>query len=148
MKPILVASAIGPQILRGDRCMTGLKVMGVCWVMAIVATPVVGSIVPTDAGQKLMTGSAQVVLAVVVLGLSAAIIWTVKRLLKSFTERVEEAKSNAQAQVAQANTYTTEITQALSDNSTALSDNATASMQLKEAVYKLGEVVDRKLDRV
>jgi hypothetical protein len=115
--------------------------------MAVIATPIVGQIPAGDAGQKLMTGSAQVVLAVVVLGLSTAIIWIVKKLLRSHDARVEEAKTNAESQVAQANVHTAEMTKALSDNTTALSDNATASMQLKDAVYKLGEIVDKKLDR-
>jgi hypothetical protein len=132
---------------QGEDCMLGLKIMGACWVTAIVATPLIGTIDPADASEKLMTGSAQVVLAVVVLGLSVAIIWVVKRLLKSHDERVEEAKANAKLQVEQANCYTNEMTKALSDNSTALAANATASQQLKEAVFHLSAVVDKKMDK-
>lgn len=132
---------------QGESCMMGLKIMGACWVTAVVATPLIGQI-PADAGEKLMTGSAQVVLSVVVLGLSVSIIWVVKRLLKSHDERVEEAKANAQKQVDQANCYTQEMCKALSENATALSANATSNQQLKESVYHLTEVIDKKLDKI
>lgn len=131
----------------GEDCMMGLKIMGVCWVSAVVATPLIGQI-PADAGEKLMTGSAQVVLSVVVLSLSGAIIWVVKKLLKSHDERVIEAKANAKAQVDQANCYTQEMCKALSENATALAANATANQQLKESVCHLTEVIDKKLDKI
>ena len=130
-----------------EACMTGLKVMGVCWITALFSIPAVGQINPADAGEKMMKGSAQVVLAVVVLGLSGAIFWTVKRLLKSQEDRVTEAKENAAKQVEQANAHSESMTKALSDNSMALSANATSNQQLKESVYHLTEVIDKKLDR-
>ena len=132
---------------QGEFRMTGLKIMGGCWVAAICATPVVGQISPATATEKLMKGTTQTVLAVVVLGLSVAIIWTVKKLLNSHDERVQEAKANAQQQVQQANKMTDQMTKALSENSTALAQNATSNDQLKESLYHLSSVVDKKLDR-
>ena len=127
--------------------MTTLKVMCFCWIMGVAAIPVVGQITPGDAEEKLMYGSAQVVLAVVVLAMSGVIVWIARTLIRSQEDRVMEAKENSKAQVDQANCHTAEMTQALSNNSTALAQNATASQQLKEAVYHLSEVVDRKLGK-
>jgi len=148
----MITTSVMPGVLdnglpnNGGFCMS-LKVMGICWVAAVAGIPILGQITPADAGEKLMTGSVQVVLAVVVLGLSGAIVWTVRKLLKAHEDRVVEAKENAKDQVAQANCHTAEMTKALSDNSTALSQNATSNQQLKESVFHLSEVIDRKLDK-
>jgi hypothetical protein len=130
-----------PEI--GGKGMMGLKVAGACWVMSVAGMSVLGQITPADAGQKLMYGGAQVILGVCVLGLTVAIIWIAKKLLAAMEKRVEEATTRGD----EIKGVLASNQECLEKNSVALSENAVAAHQLKDAVYKLGEVVDRKLDK-
>lgn len=123
---------------------TELKVLGSLFVGSIVAIPVVGTVgANSDTLNGLATGSVQMVLAIVVLGLAGAIIWTTKRLLKSMEDRVSEAKTNQEQGVQEAKDARDTIQKVVADNSVAMANNATASQQLKESVYHLASVVDR-----
>jgi predicted lipid-binding transport protein (Tim44 family) len=139
--------------------MTGLKVMGAAWVATIASAPFIGTI--SVDSEKWMTGGPQVILALAVLGLSSAIAWAMRKLLKVHEQRVAEAKEfakaqeqrvveakdNARQQVEQANRMAEQMTEALSENSTALSQNATTNKELKDSIYHLSSVVDKKLDK-
>ena len=122
--------------------MMGLKIAGACWVASLVGFLTVGQITPADAGEKLMYGSVQVVLGVCVLGLSLAVVWLARRLLMTQEKRVMEATTRGDEikEVLNGNQ------KSLEQNAVAISENATASQQLKEAVYRLSQVVDKKMD--
>jgi cytoskeletal protein RodZ len=122
--------------------LTELKILGGCWitsVMGVAAQPVLGVLGSDEALKKLSSGPAQMVLAVVVLGLTGAIIWLVKRLLKSYEDRVTEAKQRTD----DVHKQHMEMQKTMEANSVALASNAMASEQLKEAVYHLAKCVDK-----
>lgn len=150
--------------------MTGLKLMGAAWFATIGSVPFVSPIVGnlTSASDGWAKGGPQVILALVVIGLSTAIGVTWNRLLGAHREkaviqeqrvaeakeyahaqeqRVTEAKEYARQQVEHANRILEQTSELLSECSTALAQNADSNKELKESIYHLSSVVDKKLDK-
>ncbi len=122
--------------------LTNLKVLWVFWLLSVagvVTFPVVGVMTGDEAIEKMGGGTAQVVLSIVVGGLSLSIVWLTKRLLQAMEDRVKEATLRTE----DAHRMHKEQQEVLRENSVATSSNATASQQLKEAVYHLAKCVDK-----
>lgn len=110
-----------------------MKVLIACWITSIVAMPVIAQShinADTDFG-KLATGSAQAVLACVVIALTTAIIFIGKQLLKAKDDALSGQKETSK-----------QILEVLSDNSIALEKNSESHKEMRDAMYSLRNSVD------
>ena len=117
--------------------MLGTKIFEVLWVTSIVAVPVVEKISPQGANHQLSTGNTQQVLAIVILGLSAAFVWHARRREKD----LQDEKNDWRDWMKRERERSDKVTGALERNSSALEKHAESGKSLEKASYHMAEVV-------
>ena len=116
--------------------MIGAKVLGFVWFSAVAAVPVVEKI-KNASEERLGSGNPQEVLAIVILGLSAAFVWLARRREKDLQDEKKDWRDWMERERERGDV----VADALTENSKALQVNAETQKGLKEASYHLAEVV-------
>lgn len=117
--------------------MLGTKILGGVWFICVAAMPVVDRIPCASNGEELATGNAQQVLAIVILGLSAAFVWLARRREKD----LQDEKKDWRDWMRRERERSDKVAEALSENSKALQSTATSHKGLQQASYHLAEVI-------
>jgi len=117
--------------------MLGSKILVGLWFVSLIAVPVIGEIPIHNEKTELATGNAQQVLAVVILGLSAAFVWLARRREKD----LQDEKNDWRKWMERERDRSDKVAIALEENSKALQANANSQKGLEQASYHLSEVV-------
>jgi uncharacterized ion transporter superfamily protein YfcC len=111
----------------------------------VVAMPIVAQLPAETTLERLGKGTTQMVLAVVVIGLALALIQIFRyhrqdtlASKKELLEEMERSKKDMREQWERSQ-------KVISDNTTAMNMMANSNEQLKEAIYHLSTIIDKKV---
>lgn len=112
---------------------------------SVTALPIVGQLSADTAIEKLGKGTSQMVLAIVVIGLALSLIQIFRyhrqdtiNSKKELREEMERSQKEMKDQMEKSHKI-------ISDNTLAMGMMAKSNEQLKEAIYHLSTIIDRKV---
>jgi len=120
--------------------MTTVKIWG--FLSAVGLMPVVAQIEPSSTMEKMAKGTAQTVLAVVVIALALALLQIYKLHRKDALDSRKELKEEFERHANEQKEDNEKLQRIIADNTSAMNLLAESDKQLKEAIYRLAQVVD------
>lgn len=112
---------------------------------SVAAMPVVAQIPADTVMEKLGKGTTQVVLAAVVVSLAFALIQVFRIHRQDALDSKKELKEEMEKSACQMFTQMEKSQQIISDNTTAMTIMAQSQERLKEAIYHLSSIIDKKV---
>ena len=112
---------------------------------SIVAMPIIAQIPATTDVERLGKGTAQFVLAIVVVALAAAIVAIFKLHRQDAITAKEELKQEMAKSQELLKEQMEKSAKLISDNTSAMNLMANSNNQLKEAIYHLSHIIEKKL---
>ena len=118
-----------------------VKVLG--FMGAVSMMPVVAQIEAGNAMEKMAKGTAQMVLAVVVISLALALLQIYKLHRQDALDSRKELKDEFERHAQEQKDDNEKLQKIVAENTTAMTMLAESDKQLKEAIYSLAKVVDK-----
>jgi uncharacterized membrane protein len=112
---------------------------------SVAMMPVVAQIPADTAMEKLGKGTTQVVLAVVVIALALALIQIFRLHREDAATSRKELKDEMEKSACQMFAQMEKSQQIISENTSAMNMMAKSNEQLKEAIFHLSHIIDKKL---
>ncbi len=112
---------------------------------SVTAMPIVAQIPAETAMEKLGKGTTQMVLALVVVALAFALVKVFMMHRQDALDSKNELKSEMERSACQMFTQMEKSQKIISDNTTAMTIMAQSQENLKEAIYHLSGIIDKKV---
>lgn len=112
---------------------------------SVAAMPVIAQLPAETTMEKLGKGTTQMVLAVVVIFLALALIQIFRMHRQDTLDSKKELKEEMEKSACQMFAQMEKSQKIIADNTSAMTMMASSNQQLKEAIYHLSEIIERKV---